>query len=195
MAVEGVSGSGKSTLARLLANRLAARTLHVMPPPLKFLAGYINQHGTPLTQFAFYLAGVLDAADTIREHLAVGNIVTDRYVNSFIANHTAVNNLNLEAVTGLAAPFMAHLPRPNLTVYLDVSEAELRRRMEIKPDFSKSDRLLLEREGLLDQVQGLYRQLAAHDPTAVHVKTDGRTPEELAEEVHNLLETAHAQPR
>jgi len=42
-------------------------------------------------------------------------------------------------------------------------------------------------------VQELYRLLAATDPTAIHLITDGSTPEELACEIHDLLERRRAQ--
>lgn len=192
LALEGVSGSGKTALAELLAHQLAAETLHVVPPPLSSLSGYINDHGGTLTQFAFYLAGALDAADTARHRLVAGNLVTDRWVNSIIANHTAVNSLDLDTVLAAFAPFLPYLPRPDLTVYLETSEKELRRRMDSRPERSAQDHLLIRRPGLLPRVQELYRQLAATDPTAVHLITDGHTPGELADEIRTLLEDRRA---
>lgn len=188
LVLEGISGSGKSTLARLLAERLDADTLHVVPEPLSTLSGYINDHGGALTQFAFYLTGALDAADTVRRRLVAGNMVTDRWVNSVIANHTAVNNLDLESVLAAFAPFLAYLPAPDLTVYLETSEKELLRRMANRPNRSPQDRLLVRRPGLVQRVRELYRMLGAVDPTGVQVTTDGKPPEELAEEIHGLLE-------
>ncbi len=192
LVLEGISGSGKTTLAGLLAERLDAETLHVVPQPLSTLSGYVNDHGGPLTQFAFYLAGALDAADTARHRLVSGNLVTDRWVNSIIANHTAVNSLDLDAVLAMLAPYLSYLPQPDLTVYLETSERELRRRMETRPQRSPQDRLLIRRPGLLPRVQELYRLLAATDPTAVHLITDGSTPGELAAEIQIMLEARRA---
>lgn len=195
LVIEGVSGSGKTTLAELMAKRLDADTLHVLPQPLSSLSGYINDHGGPLTQFAFYLAGALDAADTARHRLVSGNLVTDRWVNSVIANHTAVNTLDLDTVRSAFAPFLPYLPRPDLTVYLETSEKELRRRMEDRPGRTPQDRLLIRRPGLLPRVQELYRLLAATDPTAAHLTTDGHSSTELADEITTLLEARRAQAR
>ncbi|PWI45369.1 AAA family ATPase [Streptomyces sp. ICBB 8177] len=188
LVLEGISASGKSTLTRLLADRLDAATLHMVPEPLSSLSGYVNDHGGALTQFAFYLTGALDAADTVRRRLVAGNMVTDRWVNSIIANHTAVNSLDLEAVLAAFTPFLPYLPAPDLTVYLETSEKELLRRMADRPDRSPQDRLLVRRPGLMHRVRALYRMLAAVDPTAVTVITDGKTPEELADEIYALLE-------
>lgn len=195
LVLEGVSGSGKSTLAQLLAERLDATTLHVLPPPLSALSGYVNDHGGALTQFAFYLAGALDAADTARHRLVSGSLVADRWVGSVIANHTAVNSLDPDTVLASFAPFLPYLPRPDLTVYLETSEEELRRRMATRPERSPQDRLLIRRPGLLPRVQELYRTLAATDPTAVTLSTDGRTPVELGDEITVLLEDAGAAAR
>lgn len=195
LVVEGISGSGKSTLTRLLSQRIDAPTLHVLPAPLSSLSGYVNDHGGTLTQFAFYLAGALDAADTVRRRLVGGDMITDRWVNSVIANHAAVNSLDLETVREAFAPFLTYLPVPDLTVYLETSEQELRRRMATRPDRSPQDRLLVRRPGLLPAVQEFYRSLAADDPTAVTLATDGHSPEELAEQIALLLESRRVATR
>ncbi|MFD0403826.1 dTMP kinase [Kitasatospora sp. NPDC127116] len=195
LALEGISGSGKSTLTRLLADRLGAQTLHVIPRPLSSLIGYVNDHGGALTQFAFHLTGALDAADTARRALVSGNLVADRWSASVVVNHAAVNQLDLEVAAGAFRPYLGYLPRPDLTVYLETSEKEIRRRMDTRPARAATDRFLARRPALLSHVQELYRLFAATDTTGVPISTDGRTPEELAEEIHSLLEDRRAQSR
>ncbi|GLY33463.1 deoxynucleoside kinase [Kineosporia sp. NBRC 101731] len=189
LAVEGISGSGKSTITNLLTGRLDASYLHMLPKPLSTMSGYVNDHGGTLTQWAFYLAGALDAGDTVRHTLASAPMVTDRWVNSVIANHTAVNSLDLNTVREMFAPFLRYLPVPDLTIYLETSEEELLRRFHSRPDRTPQDRLLVRRPGLLTTVMDYYRRLAAEDPTAVTITTDGHTPEELTEQIALLLET------
>ncbi|MGW1811901.1 hypothetical protein, partial [Streptomyces sp. NPDC002078] len=78
----------------------------------------------------------------------------------------------------------------------ETSEKEIRHRMETRPHRAAADRFLTRRPGLVAHVQELYRLFAATDPTGIQISTDGRTPEELAEEFHTLLEERrHAQPR
>ncbi|MBV6700379.1 deoxynucleoside kinase [Kitasatospora aureofaciens] len=195
LALEGISGSGKSTLTALLAERLHAETLHVIPQPLSSLIGYINDHGGALTQFAFHLAGALDAADSARHRLVSGNLIADRWIGSVVVNHAAVNNLDLDVVIAMFNPHLSYLPRPDLTVYLETSEKEIRHRMEARPGRAATDRFLTRRPSLLGHVQELYRLFAATDPTAVPIATDERTPEEIATEIHDLLEAHRAAAR
>ncbi|MEU7021651.1 hypothetical protein ABZ990_13455 [Streptomyces sp. NPDC046203] len=195
LVLEGVSGSGKSTLARLLADQLAADTLHVVPRPLADLAGYISDHGGALTQFAFHLAGALDSADFARRRLAGGSLVADRWIGSVIVNHAAVNQLDLEVAVAAFRPYRGYLPTPDLTVYLETSEKEIRHRMESRPPRAATDRFLVRRPALLPYIQDLYRRFAATDPTGVSVGTDNRTPEELAGEIRSLLEDRRAPSR
>lgn len=154
--IEGISGSGKSTIARILGEVMPARTLHVIPAPLTELTGYINTRARVLPQFAFYLTGVLHAGDTVREWLQSGPVVADRYINSVIANHAAVNGLDHRNALALAAPYLPYLPKPLLTVYLNTSEAELRTRMAAKPDLNDNDRQLLADRDMLNEVIDLY---------------------------------------
>nr|WP_255519108.1 AAA family ATPase [Kitasatospora sp. SID7827] len=193
--MEGISGSGKSTLSGLLAQRLGAEVLHVIPNPLAGLIGYVNDHGGTLTQFAFHLAGLLDGADSARRALVSGSLVADRWTGSVVVNHAAVNQLDLEVAAAQFAPYLGYLPRADLTVYLETSEKEIRHRMETRPARPATDRFLVRRPQLLPRVQELYRRFAATDPTGIAISTDGRSPDELTEEIHALLEVRRAQPR
>lgn len=185
--LEGISGSGKSTLAAMLAKRLQGRWFHTVPTPVSDLQPYVNSSARPLPQLAFYLAGVLHASDLARDALRDGHVIADRYVNSVIANHAAVHDLDNDAVTTAIASFTRYLAVPDLTVYLHTSQAELARRMRAKPDQTRSDRDLLTDRGLLRRLQGRYDQVAATDPSARHLRTTGRTPADLADLVMGML--------
>jgi thymidylate kinase len=185
--LEGISGSGKSTLARLLATRLRGRHFHTVPAPVSDLQPYINASARPLPQLAFYLAGVLHASDLARDALRDGHAIADRYLNSVIANHAAVHGLANDTVTAVIAPFASYLAIPDLTIYLHTSPHELARRMQAKPDQTRSDHDLLTDPGLLQRLQDRYDQIAATDPTARHLHTTGRSPAELADLMTAML--------
>jgi thymidylate kinase len=185
--LEGISGSGKSTLAALLARQLKGHWFHTVPAPVSDLQPYINADARPLPQLAFYLAGALHASDLARSSLLAGHVVADRYVNSVIANHAAVHRLDNDTVTMAIAPFTRYLAVPDMTVYLHTSPAELARRMHAKQDQTRSDRDLMADPELLQRLQDRYDQVAASDPTARHLQTTGRTPEELASLVLGML--------
>ena len=185
--LEGISGSGKSTLAALLARHLQGRWFDTLRAPVNDLQPYMNANARALPQLAFCLAGVLHASDLARDALRDGHVVADRYVNSVIANHAAMHGLDNAAVTAAIAPFTRYLTAPDMTVYLHVSTAELARRMRAKRDQTRSDRDLLADPELLQRLLDRYDQVAAGDPTARHLQTTGRTPDELASLVLGLL--------
>jgi dTMP kinase len=141
--LEGISGSGKSTLAALLARKLGGRHFHTVPAPVSDLQPYINANARPLAQLTFYLAGALHASDLARDALQRGHAIADRYLNSVIANHAAVHDQPNDTVAAVIAPFTSYLAMPDLTVYLHTSPRELTRRIEAKPDQTRSDHDLL----------------------------------------------------
>jgi dTMP kinase len=117
-------------------------------------------------------------------------VVADRYVNSVIANHAAVHDLDNDTVTMAITPFTRYLTIPDVTVYLHASTAELARRMRAKHDQTRIDRDLLADPDLLQRLQDRYDQIAASDPTARHLQTTGRTPGELASLVRGMRPAA-----
>ncbi|MEY9963397.1 thymidylate kinase [Streptacidiphilus sp. MAP12-16] len=181
VAVEGVSGCGKTTLVRHLGAELPAATLHTIPQPLSKLSGWVNGHCLPLPQLAFYLTGLLHASDSIRAYLPRRHVVADRYATSVIANHAAVNGIEVRKVQEMLHPFTPYLVRPGITLYLHTSASELRRRMADKPDLSPSDRHLLDNPQVLTRLVSLYVQFAEDDPNAVGIVTDGMTIAEVAD--------------
>ncbi|MET9241928.1 deoxynucleoside kinase [Nonomuraea sp. NPDC003709] len=195
--LEGISGSGKSTLARNLAERLDCRFFHTVPAPVSDLQPYINARAQALPQLVFYLAGALHASDLARQALQSGHVVADRYVNSVIANHSAVHGLDNATVEATIASFAGYLAQPDLTVYLHTDLDELTARMTAKPDQTASDRDLIADRALLRRLQEHYDQIAGSDPTAYHLHTDGRTAEQLAVHLAGMVHamTGVQQPR
>ncbi|AVZ73157.1 thymidylate kinase [Streptomyces lunaelactis] len=186
--LEGVSGIGKSTLAATLAKRLQATELHTLPMPHSGWSSTANRWLRPLPQFAFYLSGVLHAADSIRQSRMIGTVVADRYISSVIACHAAVHGLQTEAVTELVEPFRPYLEVPTHTFYLRCSESVLRERMAGKPDTKQDDTDLFAVPGRLAQLLANFEAVGAADSTAVVVDTDAKTPDDLAEWVIAHLE-------
>lgn len=182
IAVEGASGAGKSTVVALLAERLGAQQLHVMPP-LYSRAHHVNDELLPLPQLAYYLAGLMHAGDLVRESLDGTHMVTDRYAISVIANHAAIYQLPLDAVLTLARPLLSYLPTPEVTIYLRTSAEAIHRRMARKLDFTASDRQLLEQPRLLERVLSNYDTLISADPTGLWVETDRKDPQQIVEYV------------
>ncbi|MEU2978800.1 thymidylate kinase [Streptomyces hirsutus] len=185
--LEGISGIGKSTLARLLAERLNAGTLHTVPNFYMPWAPVMNANTRALPQFAFYLSGVLHASDIIRSHLERGPAVSDRFVSSVLAYHSAVHQLDMARVEELLAPFRPYLPTPDRTFYLRCTNRTLQTRMAGKKDYNQDDHDMITVPGRLERLRSNFDKAAADDPTAVIIDTDDRTPGELADTITGHL--------
>lgn len=190
--LEGVSGIGKSTLAWALADRLGATTLHTLPTPHAGWSALINERLGALPQFAFYLSGLLHAADSIRHARAVGPVVADRYASSVVACHAAVHEVTVEEVADLLEPFRFYLETPTRTFYLGCSEAALRERLAVKRDAKQDDLNLFAVPGRLTRLLANFRVVQAADATAVALDTDGKSPDDLADWIIADLEAQGA---
>ncbi|WFB09422.1 thymidylate kinase [Streptomyces sp. LX-29] len=193
--LEGVSGIGKSTLTELLRRRLGASSLHTLHTPHSGWSPVANGRLRPLPQFAFYLSGVLHAADSVRQARTISPVVADRYVSSVIACHSAVHRVALNEVRLLLGPFLPYLETPDHTFYLRSSEQVLRDRMTAKAadsNLTSDDAELFTVPGRLARLLDNFEAVADEDPTAVVLNTDGKTPDELADWIINHVEAGRA---
>jgi dTMP kinase len=139
LVIEGLDGAGTTTQAELVAGALRARGLDVCltaepsDGPLGAVARAHVRTEITLGPQAAALAFVGDRADhldrVIRPALAAGSwVVCDRYVLSTLAYQGAegVDRLWVLRASG-------ELDRPDLTVFLDVPQAERRARMAARP--------------------------------------------------------------
>ncbi|RII13351.1 thymidylate kinase [Streptomyces sp. YIM 130001] len=191
--LEGVSGIGKSTLAALLAQRLKSSSIHTLADPHQAWSSTANQELGALPQMAFYLSGLLHASDLIRQRLASGPVIADRYTSSVTACHAAAHGIDPTDVARLIDPFRPYLAPPDRTFYLLGSTTALRRRMQTKTDLKRDDTDLFAIPGRHAQLTANFHHVAAHDPTAVLVDTDHRTPDQLADVICTHLEQPRAQ--
>ncbi|WP_234426933.1 dTMP kinase [Streptomyces niger] len=187
--LEGVSGIGKSTLARLLTQQFQGTALHTLPRPHNDWSKLVNSRLAPLPQLAFYLSGLLHSSDSVRMARQVTPVIADRYQSSVIACHAAVHGIAVEHVRQLTAPFLPYLVQPTATFYLHCSEETLLARLRTKSDIKQDDKDLIEVPGRLKQLWFNFETVAADDPTAVWISTDGKTPDQL---VHEIMQTLRA---
>ncbi|MBD0837268.1 dTMP kinase [Streptomyces sp. TRM68416] len=192
--LEGVSGVGKSTLARLLAERLDATEIHTLTDPHTGWSDTVNRELRPLPQFAFYLSGLLHVSDVVRQHLCAGPVVADRYISSVMACHAAVNQVGLDRVRELIAPFLPYLVAPDATFCLISSDSSLKQRMSSKTDVRRDDTDLFDVPGRLARLRENFQSVAETDLSMVMLPTDGRSPDDLADIIVKHLEGMRAQP-
>ncbi|MES4906365.1 MULTISPECIES: thymidylate kinase [unclassified Streptomyces] len=192
LVLEGVSGVGKSTLARLLAERLGATAIHTLADPHTAWSDTVNRVLRPLPQFAFYLSGLLHVSDVVRQALNTRPVVADRYASSVITCHAAVNQVGLDQVRGLITPFLPYLTAPDATFYLIGSDSALKERMGTKTDVKQDDTDLFDVPGRLGRLRENFLSVAETDPSAVMIRTDDRSPDDLADVVVEHLESRRA---
>ncbi|MFG2879710.1 dTMP kinase [Streptomyces sp. NPDC048337] len=189
--LEGVSGIGKSTLAAILAERLGGTVLHTLAPPHSGWSAEAHRM-QPLPVLVFYLSGLLHVSDRIRRALATGPVIADRYAASVTACHAAIHGVAPDDVDALLAPFQPYLLAPGHTFYLTCSDATLRERMAVKDDTKQDDTDLFGVPGRLKALRECFELVAATDPTATALDTDGMTPDDLADIITAHLERQRA---
>src|SRR5262245_32067452 len=182
IAFEGLDQSGKETQAQLLRERLreSGRKVRLLSFPdygtsigeeiTRALAGE-RDYGPDVMQLLF-VANRHERLEGMREWLAGGLIlICDRYRASSIAYGEA-QGLDPRWLDDI----QAHLPTPDMTIYLDIDPATAASR-------KARDRDRYERDlALLSRVRESYRRQAAADARWLEVNGQ-RSKEEIADEV------------
>ncbi|MGW2587217.1 dTMP kinase [Streptomyces virginiae] len=191
VALESVSGVGKSTLTKKLALRWNGTGIHTLASPHSDWSSRANRM-RPLPHLAFYISGLLHVSDRVRHALAIGPVIADRYAASVTACQASIHGVDTTEVDRLITPFRPYLVVPDHTFYLRCSEETLRERMAVKDDTKQDDTDLFAIPGRLKQLAANFETVAASDPTAVVLDTDGLTPDDLADAITAHLESHRA---
>ncbi|WP_422935519.1 dTMP kinase [Sinomonas sp. P47F7] len=200
VAFEGGDGAGKSTQARILADSLRAAGHEVLltrepggTPIGEKLRGLVLEHGhgevgARTEALIFAASRAAHVEQSIRPALERGGVVvTDRYIGSSIVYQgvgrglgaDAVRDLNVWATDGLW---------PDLTVLLDVDEAEGRSRRTAGD--AAEDRLESEPDEFHRDVRAAFLELAETRPGAYLVLDARQEPGELAEAILSAVTSA-----
>lgn len=207
VAIEGIDGSGKGTQAELLAARGRAEGLRVATFSFpryganafsRLIGDYLNGalgEVPPELPALLYAGDRFAAREELAEALAEHDLVLlDRYVASNLA-HQAANaapgrrrallDWIVEIEHGLYA-----LPRPDLTVLLELPVARAREQVRRKAPrgyTALAEDVLEGAEAHLEAAAAVYRELAEGDPSWVRVDA-AREPEAVAADVWRLVE-------
>jgi dTMP kinase len=207
VAIEGIDGSGKGTQAALLAERARAEGLEVATfsfprygesPFSDLISDYLNGElgdVRPELPALLYAADRLAAKEELLRAVAAHDLVVlDRYVASNLAHQGANAGPERRAevvrwISDLEWGLYA-LPRPDLTVLLDLPVARARQQVRRKSPrgYTQLAEDVLEAADVhLEAAAEVYRELAARDPSWAAVDA-ARGPEAVAEEVWRLVE-------
>jgi dTMP kinase len=186
---EGVDGSGKSTQARLLAERLRAEGRNVVDtrePGGTAIGERVRElllHADRVAPWAeatlFSAARAQLVDEVIRPALARGaDVVCDRYIDSSLAYQGLARGLGVERVLEVNLAVTASL-LPDRTFLLLVPGEVAAQRRSRSPD-------RIEREGdeFAAEVDRAYRELAKIFSQRVVVVDGNRSPEKIAEDIH-----------
>lgn len=182
VAIEGIDGAGKSTVIRHVAEKLPKAYVTKEPsdgPIGRLIKTWALREGTADP----HVDALLFAADRIEHYrreiepkLREGYIVlTERYVESSIAYQTAA---------GVSETFVkcvnAIVPKPHVTVILDLDPEEALRRISKRGPLEK-----FEHVAFLAKVRQIYLKRAAEE--GYRVVDASRRPEEVAGEVLEII--------
>lgn len=117
IALEGLSGVGKSSVAMALAAQLNGQVYKTPCETLCSIRDIVDRQYSLNARFLFYLAGVYQASDEIRQILPRHPIICDRYILTTVCYHRSLG-------VKLANRIYDDLAQPNLTVLLTCSDEE-----------------------------------------------------------------------
>lgn len=190
--IEGLDGSGKSTQIRLLSERLRAmgrRVYETAEPTPSAIGGLVRDALSGLTPRSGAEIAALFMADRVAHNsnpvngisvmLGKGyDVICDRYYYSSLAYQGTVTDGEWVRSINVDCP---EIRRPDLCVFLDLSDEECLRRM----DSGRAVREIYENANALIAIRKRYyevfRRMEGRENIAV--VDAARTPEAVAEEV------------
>jgi len=165
--VDGPDAAGKTTLVASLACALGYESLKT--PPLEYRARrnhYDDVGVSPLARFTFYADGLAASCDEIRAGLRKGHgVVVDRYVDSLVLHHNALDPSTHFAALALAYDY----PTPDLRIILTAHIDTLEERIAKRATEQRSDSHLERDPEYLNRVLEQFRQIAG--PDVLHLDT------------------------
>ena len=199
IAFEGGDGAGKSTQVELLRAALEAsgRTVTVTRQPGGTRLGQqirdLVLHGEHVAPRAEALLFAADKAHHVEELIApalhAGHVVlTDRYTDSSVAYQGAGRSLGAQEIHDLTMWAVDDLV-PDLTVIVDISAAEGRRRRG-----EVHDRLESEQDDFHEAIRAHFLAMAAGNPQRYLVVDGLAAPEEIHERVLARLDAMGVLP-
>jgi thymidylate kinase len=192
--LEGTNAVGKTSVASDLAARLQAQVFHFPPAFVTFREEVgLDESVAPIPRLVYYFGGILHLSSLVREAMAVGPVVCDRYAASPLGAVIADGEPPEEEVLSLYSVFEPYIARPGLTILLRCDHASAQARLETR---SSRDGALhvLHRRSLVSAAyfrrthEAIRRQVYRMGPV-VELDTSGRTVEETREAAWRLVRT------
>lgn len=131
-----MDGCGKSTITELLAKKLSAVAYRTPPHELSSIRKNIDSCNDRYTKFFYYMSCNFYASYKIQEILKNGDsVVCDRYYYTTISAYYDV----LKTLAINTELLITQLTNPDFAFFLDISEKERKKRLEVRENASIDD--------------------------------------------------------
>lgn len=195
LVIEGSNGVGKSTIVEYLKHRTGGVSFHYPPEFLKFRRKMrLDESLEPLPRLSYYLAATLHLSDLVREQLAKGHVICDRYLASPLSLMIGESVIKEEKAQELVAPFLPYLRFPDVTLLLTssypVACARIRNRMAKSGTVTPVAQRMLESQDLFRGRNEACRRWSAKLSPVVELDTTHLSSEQMCDAAWSLLAPA-----
>jgi dTMP kinase len=200
LTIEGIEGVGKSTQVARLSQALSGRGIaHVVtrepggtPLAERVRDIVLNSRDEVLPPVAelllMFAARAVHLSNLVEPNLRAGRwVVCDRFIDATYAYQGGGRQLSVEAIRPLETLVLG-ARRPDLTVLLDAPVEQALQRARQRNAGAAADRFESERTEFFERVRAVYLQRAAAEPGRIMVVDAGRSVDEVAARILELLE-------
>ena len=200
LTIEGIEGGGKSTQVARLSQTLNERGIaHVVtrepggtPLAERVRDIVLNSRDEVLPPVAelllMFAARAVHLSNLVEPNLRAGRwVVCDRFIDATYAYQGGGRQLSVDAIRPLETLVLGPR-RPDLTVLLDAPVDQALQRARQRNAGAAADRFESERTEFFERVRAVYLQRAAAEPGRIVVVDAGRSADEVAARILEVLE-------
>jgi thymidylate kinase len=188
--VSGCNGVGKSTVAQALRDRLDAAVFHYPAEFVQFRERVeLDTAVSELPRLLYYLGATLHLSDLVRQRLAQGHVVCDRYLESPVSLLIAESAFSAEDLDRMCAPYQSYLCVPDLTLLLtaEYATACARIRDRIPVRRTRVEQRVLDSQEFFQRRETALRTQVAKLGPVVELDTTGLSLEAMCEAAWKLV--------
>ncbi|XP_035702674.1 UMP-CMP kinase 2, mitochondrial-like isoform X2 [Folsomia candida] len=174
--IEGMDGTGKTTLTKCLASKLNMKQISTPPklPEFQQARPFFDNQPESLRRAYYSLGNYLAAQDVVD---CKGPVVMDRFWHSTAA-YAMAHQIKTLGEQPKSEDFIwpDDLLKPDLVIFLQVSEQERIRRHTNRKDFTNTaeEQTLADNESFRNSLTEIYRKIAG--PKFLELNVDGEQP-------------------
>mgnify|MGYP000250471117 CR=1 FL=1 len=140
---EGIDGAGKTSIAKELAKSIHGLYIQSPPKPFDQIKQRVLENAVPIARFLYFLSSNIQLSELAKSALRKNHVVSDRYIWSTIAYHSALENISPNELKAIVMPFMKFLIMPDYVVFLTVKRKIQLQRLRNRVENGLQKRLLV----------------------------------------------------